>query len=188
MQFRQELADEMKTFEEEVDREIEPQLMNIQLKMRTLQLTKEENAALQQNFDKLERERADRLRLREQQLHAKLETRLAPQKKAAEQELSAFAQQLQVELARKEAMQMEQSAARTLPPLTASNDSLTELQKQADCKQQEIAGLKEEILRDVRDKTAKAAISMQLDVVIANILVNSSAVDITGNVIAELKQ
>lgn len=188
MQFRRTLMDEMKMFEEIVDQEIEPQLMNLQLKMRTLQLTQEEKAVLQQNFDKLQRERSERLRLREQELHGKLEAWLAPQKKTAEQELSAFAQQLQLELAQKEAAQKEQFAARALPPLTAGNGNLPELQMQADRKQQEIAGLKEEILRDIRDKTAKVAISLQLDVVLANILVNSSAVDITGNVIAELKK
>jgi len=188
LQFRRALIDEMKAFEEEVDRQIEPQLINIQLKMRTLQLTQEEKTALQQNFEKLQKERTDRLRLREQQLHAKLETWLAPQRRAADQELSAFAQQLQLELAQKEAAQKDQFAARALPPFTAADGSLPELQMRADRKQQEIAGLKEEILRDVRDKTAKVAISMQLDVVLANILVNSSAIDITGNVIAELKK
>ena len=188
VQFRRELAVEMQTFAEEVDREIEPQLMNIQLKMRTLQLTAEERAAFQQNFDKLAKERSERLRLQEQRLYSKLETWMAPQKIAAEQELTAFSQQLKAELAKKEATQMEQFTDRALPPLNDQTDNLSELQAQADRKQHEIAGLKEEIFRDVRDKTVEAAISMQLDIVVTNILVNSNAVDITGNVIAELKK
>ena len=187
-QFRRGLADEMQAFEDEMDKEYEPQMMNLQLKMRALQLTNEEKASFQAEYERLVKERAVRLRLQDQKLQAKLEAWLGPQKRAADQELTAFAQQLQIELDQKAKIQMKQFADHAKLPAAIADDKLPELQMQADRKQREIAGLREEILRDVRDKAAAVAISLQLDVVMANVLVNASGVDITGNVIAELKK
>jgi len=189
VQARQDSMAQMKLFEEETDREFQPQLINIQLKLRVLQLTEEEKRTLQQDADRLEKARLARLTAYAQRLSAQMATKLAPQQTAGEQELAMFAQQLQAELAVKEAEKMKQASAGSFSPASAlAIDGLSELQARADQNQQKIAGLQDEMVRDIRDKAAKIAVSKQLDVVLANVLVNSGAVDITDAVIAEFKK
>jgi len=189
VQARQDSMSQMKLFEEETDREFQPQLINIQLKLRVLQLTPEEKRTLQQDYDRIERARLERLTAYAQRLSAQMEAKMAPQKAAGEQDLAMFAQQLQAELADKEAEQMKQATARSLLPAAGpAIDGLSELQTRAEQNQQKIAGLQDEIVRDIRDKAAKIAVLQQLDVVLANVLVNSSASDITDAVIAEFKK
>ncbi len=186
VQARQDSMKQMELFAVETDREFQPQLINLQLKLRVLQLTSEEKNTLQKDYDRLEKARMERLNAYAQRLSAQMEAKLAPQKAAAEQELAMFAQQLQTELAAKEAEQMQQAAARSFGPAAGSAaDGLSELQTRADQIQQKIAGLQDEIVRDIREKAAKIAVFKQLDVVLANVLVNSSATDITAEVIAE---
>jgi hypothetical protein len=183
-------ATEMKAYEEEINRTFQPQIFNIQLKIRTLQLSKEELAGLQQQLDKLGKERSDRLSAQEQQQRSRMETALAPDKAAAGRELETFAGKLHEELAAKQAAQtagMEQRAAELGAGTGLAGDS-TDLRQQAERKQQEITALQVVILQDVQDKAAKVAAEQNMDTVLTHILVNVSATDITAKVVAEFKK
>nr|WP_139164465.1 molecular chaperone Skp [Dendrosporobacter quercicolus]NSL48478.1 molecular chaperone Skp [Dendrosporobacter quercicolus DSM 1736]SDM18166.1 periplasmic chaperone for outer membrane proteins Skp [Dendrosporobacter quercicolus] len=186
------LETELKEYSSEVDQEYQPQIFNLQLKLKTVQLSQEELTALQAEVQKLQQIRSEKLAIKEKELSERMNASLAPEQAAAEQQLAAYAKELQAELAQKAAAASAEIAARnqaSLDSLAPDPGAVTgQLAQQAGMKRQEIQVLEEFILQDVRDKAAKIAAERQLDSVIANVQVNVSAMDITEAVIAEFKK
>lgn len=187
------LETELKEYSSEVDQEYQPQIFNLQLKLKTVQLTKEEAVAQQAELEKLQKLRSEKLAAKEKELTERMNAFLAPEQAAVEQQLSAYAKELQAELSQKASAQSAEIAARNAAPpavgLEADNSGLTgEFAQQAGMKRQEVNVLEEFIIQDVRDKTAKIAAERRLDTVIANVQVNVSAIDLTETVIAEFKK
>ena len=186
------LETELKEYSSEVDQEYQPQIFNLQLKLKTVQLSQEELTALQAEVQKLQQMRSEKLAIKEKELSERMNASLAPEQAAAEQQLAAYAKELQAELAQKAAAASAEIAARnqaSLDSLAPDPGAVTgQLAQQAGMKRQEIQVLEEFILQDVRDKAAKIAAERQLDSVIANVQVNVSAMDITEAVIAEFKK
>lgn len=186
------LETELKEYSSEVDQEYQPQIFNLQLKLKTVQLNQEELTALQAEVQKLQQMRSEKLAVKEKELSERMNASLAPEQAAAEQQLAAYAKELQAELAQKAAAASAEIAARnqaSLDSLAPDPGAVTgQLAQQAGMKRQEIQVLEEFILQDVRDKAAKIAAERQLDSIIANIQVNVSAMDITEAVIAEFKK
>lgn len=186
------LGTELKEYSSEVDQEYQPQIFNLQLKLKTVQLNQEELTALQAEVQQLQQMRSEKLAVKEKELSERMNASLAPEQAAAEQQLAAYAKELQAELAQKAAAASAEIAARnqtSLDSLAPDPGAVTgQLAQQAGMKRQEIQVLEEFILQDVRDKAAKIAAERQLDSVIANVRVNVSAMDITEAVIAEFKK
>lgn len=186
----QNLSAELKSYSDELDKTYQPQIFSIQLKIKTVQLTKEEMAALQTELDKLQNERAAKLAAKEHELAARMEQIMAPEKASAEQQLEAYAKQLHQELSAKGDAKNAEIAARNQQPVPAApQQSVASGQSGAEqqlaMKKQEIDALTQLIIDDIRDKAAKVAVGQGLDTVLTNIKVNVSAVDITNAVIGE---
>lgn len=180
---RRDMAAELDAYAAELDKEYQPQLFSLQLKLKTLQLSKEETAALQGEVDRLQKERAAKLAARQQELFAKADTVMKAQQAEAEREMAAFAQALNSELAGRVAGQQAAMAGRAQAPPPAA-DGVQRL----DAAGRELAALQELIVGDVQGKVAKVAAEKGLDTVLGQVTANVSAVDVTAAVIAEFKK
>jgi hypothetical protein len=184
-QTNREMAAELDAYARELDQEYQPKLFSLQLKLKTVQLSKEEAAPIQAEMDKLQQERADKIAARQRELFAKADDVMKGKQSDAEKELAAYAQTLNSELAGKLAERQAETVNRLTPPGTAGGG--TEAGKMA-ALQRDIASLQEFILSDIRDKAAKVAVQSDLDTVLAEVKVNVNATDITDAVIAEFKK
>lgn len=184
---RSKLSDQMRQYAAEIDKEYQPQIFSFQLKLKTVQLAKEEAEKIQKEIESLQSARNTKLAAKEKELAASLEAEMLPLQKAAEQEMSVYAQELNAKNQRTFAQKSAEIAARSGPAPSSLTDSAS-LEQQAGMKKQEIAALEQYIIKDIRDKAAKVAIDKKLDTVLANVRINIQAVDITDLVIAEFKK
>ncbi len=186
-----ELSTQLKAYSEELDKEYQPKLFNLQLKMQTVRMDEKEAAEVKKTMDALKAEQADKLALKEKELAKSLNDALGPDKSAMEQELAVYAKQLNAELDKKISAQTAELTAKLMQPAAvppASSASAGSLGQQLSMKQQEINVLEEYIVNDIRDKTAKVAAGRGLEAVLTGYTVNVNAVDVTDAVIAAFKK
>lgn len=192
---RQSIANEYQAYASELEKEYQPQIFSLQLKAKTIQMNKEEMAALQQEIDKIQAAKETKLKTKEQELSARLETAIAPQKTELEQQLSLYAHNLQAELEAKRAQKIAAQQAPASPavkegqisPLSQQSVS-TDNGEEITVLKQQITVLEDLIVGDIKDKVAKIAAQEGIGTVLANVDVNVSARDITNEVIAEFKK
>lgn len=187
---RRDLAGQFDAYTKEMDETYQNQIFSLQLKLKTVQLSKEEMEALQKQLEQLQGERSAKLAAKEKELSGQLEAAMAPEKAAAEQELSAYANDVNTALQQQAAAKSAEIAARmqTAPLQSQAGQSRTETEQKAALKSREIAVLQDSIIKDIQDKTAKIAAERGLEAVLGVYKVNISAVDITDAVIAEIKK
>ena len=181
------LSAEMKTYTEQVDKEYKPQVFNLQLKLKTVQLTKEETTALQTELEKIETQHSATLNAKQEQLAGRMDELMAPEKAAIQQQLAAYATELNAEISKKAAGKQAEIVARGSEqqmPTTVTEQVPVDTSPLA-LKKQELEALQESIIADITDKTGKVAIDNGFAAVVANVAVNVSAVDITTQVITE---
>lgn len=186
-QIRGELSAAMQAYVAQVDQEYQPRIFSLQLKLKTVQLTKEEAEKIQKEIEGLQAERTSKLTSKEQELAAELQARMLPVQAAAKQEMSAYAQELNAKSQNAYAQKAAELSSRS-GQAPVSEPVISGLEQQAAMKKQEITALEEYIIKDVRDKAAKVATEKKLDAVLANIRTNIQAVDISDAVIAEFKK
>lgn len=176
---------ELDAYARELDQEYQPQIFSLQLKLKTVQLSKEEAAPLQTEMDRLQKERAAKISARQQELLAKNDAVMKGKQSEAEQELTAYAQSLNGELAGKLAGRQAEMANRIAQPGTTGGPAAVE---KLAATERGIVALQEAIITDIRDKAAKVAVQSGLDTVLTEVKVNVTATDITDAVIAEFKK
>lgn len=179
-------AAETDVYTKEIDNVYQPQILSLQLKIRTVQMDKEALAIQQKQLEQLQNERADKLSAKERETAARIETVMSPKKAAAEADLNVYAQQLRAEMDQRAAEQASQITSRVQLPASSNSStaSLEEKHRQLDQRQKEIEALHDLIEKDIKDKTAKIAAERDFDAVFVNVTMNISAVDITNDVIA----
>ena len=185
---RRTLSAEMDAYTEQIEKEYNPQIFNLQLKLKTVELSKEEMAALQTDLEKLQAQRSQALATKQQQLMLRMDELVAPEKNAVEEELAAYAKELNAELGQQGAARQAEIMARNSnqqPLAPQSNQVASELQQQLIMKQKEIEALQGAILANIKEKTAVVATEGKYHAVITNVAVNVNAADITAKVIAE---
>ncbi len=184
----QTLSEEFKSYADELDKEYQPQIFNLQLKLKTVQLTKEETASLQEQLETLQTQHGDKISQKQNQLTAQMTAKMAPDKAAAEQELEAYSKLVNEELSKKASVKQAEIAARNSQQLTipaANNQESDKSAQQLIMKKQEIQALQNSIIQNIKDKTGKIAIESGFEAVLTNVVVNVNGVDITAAVIAE---
>jgi len=185
---RQTLSAEMKAYNDQLDKEYQPQIFNLQLKLKTVQLTKEETTVLQTELEKIQAQRSVALEAKQAQLATRMDELVAPEKAAVEQQLAAYAQQLNEEISKRTAAKQAEIVGRVneqpIPETQAGQDT-SAAQEQLAMKKQEVEALQASIIANVIEKTAKVAAENGYEAVLTNVAVNVSAVDITTQVIAE---
>jgi len=183
-QVRRDLASELDAYAREIDKEYQPKLFNLQLKLRTIQLSKEEAAAVQAEADKLQQERAAKIAARQQELISKADATMKAKQSASEQELAAYARTLNAELAGKIAGQKLEADGGS----ASGQAGVTETAAKLAAAERDLSALQDAIIGDIRDKAGKVAVRQGLDTVLAGVRVNVRAADITDAVIAEFKK
>lgn len=186
------VAEELKAYAAEVEPNYQPQIFNLQLKMKTVQLSQEALDNLQKQMESLQKERDEKISAKDKELAARLTEQLKKEQTAAGAELDQYSAQLRQEQGTQAAAKQRELATRSLnAPLSipAGDDShRAELERQLTAKQQELRTLEDAIVEAVRDKAAQIAAAKGLNAVLTNINTNISAVDITPDVIAEFKK
>lgn len=188
------LAGELKAYTAEVEPNYQPQIFNLQLKMKTVQLSQEEINSLSKQMEALQKERDEKIAAKDKALADRLAEQMKQEQASADTELNQYAEQLRKEQAAQAAAKQQEAAAR-IPSTSASltmpsggDSQRVELERQLAAKQQELRNLEDTIVEAVRDKAAQIAAAKGLSAVLTNVTTNISAVDITSDVIAEFKK
>lgn len=183
------LSGDFKTYAEKVDQEYQPQIFNLQLKLKTVQLSKEEAASLQEQLEALQSQHADKIAEKQKELTAQMTEKMAPDKAAAAQELESYSKQVNERLGKKAAAKQEEITARNAGRQTALLGNVQAASdtggQQLMMKQQELRAMQDFILQNIKDKAGKVAVESGLEVVLANVAVNVNGIDITAAVITE---
>lgn len=184
---RQAATAQLDEYGRELDQQYQEQIFNLQLRLKTVQLSKEEAAAAEADLAKLKAERTAKLAAREQELAAKMNSTMAAKQAQRQQELSAYGSTLNAEIADRLSHQQAEAATR-VPPSGPLSGAAGDAAWQLAVKHQEAATLQDFIIADIRDKAAKIAAEQKLDAVLTKVTLNVSATDITAAVIAEFKK
>jgi uncharacterized small protein (DUF1192 family) len=191
-QIRKDLAGQLDDYGREVDKEYQPQIFSLQLKLKTVQLTKDEMAAVQAEMERLQSARAAKMAAKQKELADKMNQIMSAKQAEQQQKLTSYGQQLHAEIDQKitaKQAEMAQDMAKQADlNRTNNNDKLDNNQQQLALKQQEINAIQDGILNDIRDKAAKVAAGKNIDTVLTNIMANVKAEDITAAVIAEFNK
>ena len=194
----QQIANEYQSYTEQLEKEYQPQIFSLQLKIKTLQMDKDQMNVIQQDIDRILAEKEARLKAKNQELSAQLQAAVAPYRAEMEGQLSLYAQNLEAEQAAKRAektaQQQQLTATLTAPDEQAASGldepsaAKPDMDSEIAVLKQQIAILQDIMVADIRDKTAKIAAEQGISTVLANVDVNISAQDITNEVIAEFKK
>jgi hypothetical protein len=189
-QIRQLQAPQLDAYTQEIDKEYQPQIFNLQLKLKTVKLTKEEAAAVQQQLEKIQAERAAKLKAKQQQLAKNLDEVMAAEHAKYAQQLTAYRETLQTQMQQQLAAQQSQLNARLVPSTVSQADPGTTnaTAQQLAVKRQQLNDLQQQIIKDTEDTVARIAAERGLTTVLTKVRVNVSAVDLTDAVIAEFKK
>lgn len=186
-EIRGKLAQELEAYAAEVDKEYQPQIFSLQLKLKTLQLTKEEATALEAELNRLQKERLAKISAREETLSGKMKEQMAAKQAQANQTLEAYAKELDADISRKFAAKPATPPPDLKPGLPGTGAG-GPLMQQLAYKRREITGLQDFIIEDIKNKAGKVAVDKGLDLVLAEVQVSVTGVDITDAVVAEIKK
>jgi hypothetical protein len=189
---RKQASDEYDAYSAQLDKEYQPALFDLQLKLKTLQLTKEDGEALQGKLDNLHKEKADKLAAKEQQLSTALTAKMAAEQQRSTAELNNYGQQTAAELHKAEPAQAAApTAAVTNAPDQQQSGQQPSLSPEAlaaiDQVKAQKAAVEALMIQDIENQCGKIAQAKGYEIVVTNVTANIQADDITDEVIAQFK-
>lgn len=157
-------------------------IVNLQLKLKTLSLSKEERAATEEQLQAL---------LKGSQADVQVTTRtadeiaalMAPAKAQAKKELDDYAQQVKKDLEGRKADSQQLGVLQDRPEPAVWNK---EWKDKLDAKEKEMKDVKDAIMADIRDKAADVAQEQGYDMIFSNYEGIGTATDVTDDIIAKL--
>ena len=165
-QLGDELNEQRRSYIDELEKEYRPLLFNIDLKLKTVQITPAEKETLQKELDRLLAERQQKLKMKEDELAARFQ-----------KEMDAFAAELS-EKTDAYAKQWTEARMKRLQQNAVSPER--ERRRQA------IVELSNQLIDDVRSTVAKVALREKIEVVWLRQAVHTPLKDITDTVAKEL--
>jgi hypothetical protein len=172
----------------ELDESYQNRNFALQVKLKTVDLNKEEQAAIQKQIDEIQNERMGKIVARQQELTAGMNDSMKQAEQAAAKALDAYGQQLHKELSaelanKAQAMKaLPGDAALTIP---AANSGVS---AKLEANQRDLTKLQQEIIADIKRRAAAVATTQGLTTVLADVEIFTSATrDITSEVIAGSK-
>ncbi|MBP2654216.1 MAG: outer rane chaperone Skp (OmpH) [Firmicutes bacterium] len=184
----QKLGTDMESYVRELDKDYQPRIFSLQLKLKTLELSKEQAETLAAESDKLQKERSEKIASKHEELAKQLNETMAGKQAAAKAEFDSYGQRVHNEIGDKLKTKQAELANRNAVTLDPANGSRSEPEQKLALKQQEIKVLQEFIVNDIRDKVGVIAAKLGLEIVLTEAKVNISAVDITNQVITEINK
>lgn len=185
---RRQLTEQVDAYIRELDIGYQNRNFALQVKLKTVDLNKEEQAAIQKQMDELQSERMGKIVARQQDLTVKMTDSMQQAEQTAAKELEAYGKTLQSELSAD--MAKKAQAMKTLPGnvLTPSSNS-SSIQAKLASNESALAKLQQDIIADVKKSAATVATSRGLETVLADVeIFTSAATDITADVIAGSKK
>ena len=165
-QLGDELTEQRRAYIEELEKEYRPLLFNIDLKLKTVQITPAEKETLQKEMDRLLAERQQKLKGKEDELAARFQ-----------KDMDAFA----AELAQKTDAYAQQWTEERMKRL--QQDSVSPEREQ---QRRAIVELSNRMIADVRSTVTKVALRDKIEVVWLRQAVHTQLKDITDTVAKEL--
>lgn len=184
---RQEVSRQVDKYIRELDQSYRNRNFALQVKLKTIDLSKEEQASIQKQMDELQNERMGKIVAYQQQLTDRMSEQMKQAEQAAAKQLDSYAQQvkkqLDAEFAKKsQAMKNLPGAALAVP---SGSDSV---EAKLESTEHELTKLQQDIVIDVKKRAAAVATAKGLATVLADVeIFTAAAQDITTDVIAGSK-
>lgn len=191
---RKKASAEYDAYSAQLDQESQPAMFDLQLKLKTLQLAKEEGEALQAQLDKLHQDKATKLAAKEQQLSTALSAQMAAEQQSSNAQLNSYGQQTAAELrssAPAETAAVPSDVTKATdeqPPSSGQQPSLSpDALAAIDKVKAQLAALQALMIQDIENQCGKIAQAKGYEIVVTNVTANIAADDITDEVIAQFK-
>lgn len=187
---KQEINQRMADYAKELDKTYQPEILSLQLKMQTVQMTPEEQDAIKTKLHTLQEERTQKLQKQQALLETEIRPRIEEEQKKAEEEFRQFHAQLLAEANSQMSEQQKVFETRRAETATGAALSAGEQKYAAELQvlQEQREKLKQIMMQEIKDAVARIAAREKLEVVIGKYRQNIRAVDITGAVMAEIKK
>lgn len=189
--YDKELNAQLDAFNKEITQQYQDALFNISMKLSIVNISPEQRAKLQKEKTRLETERDSKLMAKQKELKAMSEKRRAEITNEANREISEYQENTKAEIIQKSSVKGNEMSAREKNFETAALGKQAEFNKlvsELENKKNAISALEESIVNDISAKTAKVAVKKVLEAVITGYKTNVQALDITSEVISELRQ
>lgn len=168
---RKELDQEMKAYGEEVHREMDPEVVSLQLKLRIVSLQPQEAETLRLQLAQVQQLQQQRLAQKEAELATRFTVALAPLREAIRQE-QAVARQTPV-------AQVEASNVSTITPKEIRVGQIRNLEETLQQQEIEWREMQRLIQEEVQDRAGRIASARGVDIVLKKPIAAMQAVDIT---------
>ncbi|MDF2501521.1 MAG: hypothetical protein K0Q77_2235 [Anaerosporomusa subterranea] len=183
---RRQINEQVDKYVRELDESYQNRTFGLQVKMKTVDLSKEEQAAIQKQLDEIQNERMGKIVARQQELTAGMNDSMKQAEQAAAKDLDVYGQQLKSNLSAELAQKAQ--AMQTLPGGGLSMPAADNIQGKLVANQRDLAKLQQEIITDIKQRAATIATQYGLTTVLADVEIFTSATrDITTDVIAGSK-
>lgn len=163
-------------------------IVNLQLKLKTLAMSKSERQATEEQLQALLRGSSADQKVTNETAEA-IAAEMAPYKEKAQKELQDYATQVKAELEQRQAesrqnmLVQQQALIGNRPEPTVWNK---EWKDKLDAKEKEMNLVKDDIMDDIRAKAAVVAEEQGIDVIFCDYEAVGTAIDVTDDIIAKL--
>ena len=178
---------EMKAYVKQIEKEYQPQIFNLRLKLSILQMEEEQARDIIAEIEALREEEAAKIEAKSREMSQRLNEIMVPEIDKLDEELNRYASELSAELNARMTHNLNQSAIlfgqnAQMPP------ELRGLEERINAKRQESAAAYETIEQEIKHIIIEIAVKNSLEAVVGDFKANISALDITDLVIAEFKK
>ncbi|MDD3157258.1 hypothetical protein [Anaeromusa sp.] len=168
---RKELDQEMKAYGEDVHRELDPEVVSLQLKLRIVSLQPQEAEALRLQLTQVQQLQQRRLAQKEAELAQRFAAALAPLREAIRQE--------QTVIRPTPVVKVESPSISKITPENLSLERIRELEEKLQQQELEWRELQRLIQEEVQDRAGRIASARGVDIVLRKPIAVMQAVDIT---------
>ena len=168
---RKELDQEMKAYGEDVHRELDPEVVSLQLKLRIVSLQPQEAEALRLQLTQVQQLQQRRLAQKEAELAQRFAAALAPLREAIRQE--------QAVVRPTPLVQVDSPSISKITPENLSLERIRELEEKLQQQELEWRELQRLIEEEVQDRAGRIASARGVDIVLRKPIAVMQAVDIT---------
>ena len=168
---RKELDQEMKAYGEDVHRELDPEVVSLQLKLRIVSLQPQEAEALRLQLTQVQQLQQRRLAQKEAELAQRFAAALAPLREAIRQE--------QTVVRPTPVVKVESPSISKITPENLSLERIRELEEKLQQQELEWRELQRLIEEEVQDRAGRIASARGVDIVLRKPIAVMQAVDIT---------
>ena len=168
---RKELDQEMKAYGEDVHRELDPEVVSLQLKLRIVSLQPQEAEALRLQLTQVQQLQQRRLAQKEAELAQRFAAALAPLREAIRQE--------QAVVRSTPVVKVESLSISKITPENLSIERIRELEEKLQQQEMEWRELQRLIQEEVQDRAGRIASARGVDIVLRKPIAVMQAVDIT---------